>query len=125
MVVITKGFQPGHAKVGGREKGTPNKARNEVRAVIEAEGINLVEEFIENLKNYPHNPIAQNAHILKLMEWVYPKCKQTDDGMTVFQAFEVVKDDLRKRGIVLPIRGDSSSSGDATNIREDISIKSE
>lgn len=92
----------------GRPKGSRN--RNEIRDILEKHDINLIEEFIENLRNYPHNPIAQNAHILKLMEYVYPKCKETEGGIAATEAWEIVKNDLRERGIVLPFRDATSTS---------------
>lgn len=71
-------FEKGRAKTGGRQKGITNliAPKSEVRLLLEAHNFDVIKEFLENLKHYPHNPLVQNAHLLKLMEFVYAKPKQ-------------------------------------------------
>jgi hypothetical protein len=39
-------FEPGHKKLAGRQKGTPNKVNSVVSDILQAKNMNLVEEAI-------------------------------------------------------------------------------
>lgn len=63
----------GLGRLGGREKGTPNKRSQTIESHINLDEINLPNEILkccESLK-----PLEKAQIMLKLMEYIYPKRK--------------------------------------------------
>lgn len=74
-------FEKGHKKLGGRQKGTPNKRHTifeslEMIQTSDGEPVDLVKIFIHDLFQLP---AMQRAEILvRFMEYVYPKQKNIE-----------------------------------------------
>lgn len=62
----------GHARYGGRQKGTPNKAHNDIQALIDQvfEKVNPVEKLV-SLLNRPLDTATEARVFLRLMEYRY------------------------------------------------------
>lgn len=63
----------GLGRLGGREKGTPNKKSKIVESLLDFENINLPMEILECCKSL--KPLDKASVMLKLMEFIYPKKK--------------------------------------------------
>ena len=71
-----KPFEKGHAKMGGREKGTHDKRTMLVRDILEHNGINLIDEITRLI---PLLDIKdQVAALTALVPYVYPKLTSTE-----------------------------------------------
>jgi hypothetical protein len=70
-------FEEGHAKVGGRVKGVPNKStvqlRHQLREILGAEIENLPTYFAQLTDNR-----AKIELLIKLMPFVFPKMQNMD-----------------------------------------------
>lgn len=87
-------FQKGN-KIGF--KGRPRRltgTRADIRNALEQKNINLIFDFIENLQEYT-DPYAKNTHILKLMEFIYPKPREVE--ISEEQAAEVLQNVIKLR----------------------------
>lgn len=76
-------FEKGHKKVGGRQKGTPNKHRTifeslEEIQTVDGEPIDVVKMFFSGLLTMP--PYQQVDALLEFMQYLYPKQKVLDIG---------------------------------------------
>lgn len=70
---MPRSVNDGLGRLGGREKGTPNRKSLMVESLIDLDNINLPFEVLkccENLK-----PLEKANVLLKLMEFIYPKRK--------------------------------------------------
>lgn len=67
-------FQPGHEKKGGRKKGTPNRDKAQVRAIVECcLGKSIPERLMELVGGKNADPEAERDLLLDLMPYCYPK----------------------------------------------------
>ena len=74
-------FQPGHEKVGGREKNTPNKANLFARELLSGENC-PIENALKILKE--SGELSDNERLqgwIKLIEYVASKLKSTEIKM--------------------------------------------
>jgi len=70
-------FKPGHAKLGGRQKGTPNKTSATVREMLAASGVDPIQEILTLI------PTLLGSHDrvqvwLKLLPYCYPTLRSVD-----------------------------------------------
>lgn len=72
-------FQPGHTKVGGRQKGTPNKTTAVVLKAIQAEGYEPIVEILTLLAEV--TPREQLTVWLKLLPYCYPQLRAIELSM--------------------------------------------
>jgi hypothetical protein len=66
------GFQPGHSKVGGRKKGTPNKATQELEAICEKHGLNVFEAMVVLASN-EDDPDKKFERLKDIAPYLYAK----------------------------------------------------
>jgi hypothetical protein len=76
---MAKGFQKGHQKVGGKQKGTPNKITNDVRQRYK----DFVEGNLDNLDTWldrvaTTDPDKALDFMLKFSEYFIPKLQRTE-----------------------------------------------
>ncbi|WP_127139074.1 hypothetical protein [Flagellimonas oceanensis] len=73
-------FKPGHKKVGGRKKGTPNRYTEDVRKILKDVVFNELENIPDILEELP--PEKRIDVFLKLIPFVFPKVNNVvmDDG---------------------------------------------
>lgn len=65
-------FEPGHKKLGGRQKGTPNRETSVVADILKAHDFNLVKEAMGLYKET--TDLEFKAKVLSLLfPYVYPK----------------------------------------------------
>lgn len=64
------GFEPGHQKVGGRKKGTPNKAASEAREIVEKI---LGKSIPARLLELSKTPKEEREVLLSLLPYTYNK----------------------------------------------------
>lgn len=82
-------FKKGRKKTGGRQKGTPNKVKSDLKKQIEGFIVDNFAEFVKEL-NLIDNPTDKCKMYLKMMEFTLPKQKQIDlDGELQVGAIEV------------------------------------
>lgn len=75
-------FKPGHAKKGGRQKGTPNKSSAALKDQIEkALGGDLPSEIIKRILSM--DPEKAVAPLLDLMGYIYPKRKAVEHSSSL------------------------------------------
>lgn len=80
---MPKGFQKGHKKIGGKQKGSVNKSTETARLAI----AKLVNENTDNMINWL-DQIAQESPkdafdcVIKVMEYHIPKLNRTDLKVT-------------------------------------------
>jgi hypothetical protein len=72
-------FQKGHKKVGGKQKGTPNKATSEIKQAYK----NLIENNLDNITIWleqvaEKNPDRALGILIDLSEFVVPKLARTE-----------------------------------------------
>ena len=70
-------FQPGHAKVGGRKKGTPNKTSATVRELLAAEGIDPIQKILREVEQLL-SPMDRIYVWLKILPYTYPQLKSVE-----------------------------------------------
>ncbi len=88
--------EDGLGRLGGREKGTPNKKSTVVESLLDIENTNLPLEILkccESLK-----PIERAQVMLRLMDFVYPKKKAIAFVSPEEQESRVTKIILQKVG---------------------------
>lgn len=69
-------FKPGHAKIGGRKSGTPNRRTRFLHEVLDANGFSVVARLIELL---PRLDVREQADVLVgLLPYLYPQRKPMD-----------------------------------------------
>ena len=73
------GFQEGHNKIGGREKGTPNKLSKEFRLLIKSILFNELERVPEYLDSL--DPKERLDIIIKLLNFAIPKIKPIQSSL--------------------------------------------
>jgi hypothetical protein len=82
-------FKKGRKKTGGRQKGTPNKHKSELKRQVEAFCIDNFAEFVKEF-NLIDDPAKKTAQFIKLFEYVLPKQQQIDlDGALQVEAVKV------------------------------------
>jgi hypothetical protein len=73
-------FQPGHNKIGGRKKGTPNKFKlTKVRDFFIEREINPVEVIWNSLRQI-QDPVVKVGLMIRLLAWVEPKLTEVTFG---------------------------------------------
>lgn len=72
-------FEPGRAKTGGRQKGTPNKTASFVRDLLGAEGYEPIGEILALLSDV--TPREQLQVWLKLLPYCYPQLRAIELSM--------------------------------------------
>lgn len=93
-------FKPGHAKVGGRKPGTPNKKTQALQEILE-EGLGkgLPEKIVEIMHTL--DPKDQVKVLLELMQYIYPKRKAIEvsgaDGHPLEVYFQMNEDERKRR----------------------------
>jgi hypothetical protein len=91
-------FKPGCPRPpnAGRKKGTPNKATQQLREILDAEGLDPAKKLAELLPNL--TPEKQADICLKLMDFLYPKRKAValtnEDGSALFPAEPLKREDM-------------------------------
>jgi hypothetical protein len=65
-------FAPGHKKIAGRQKGTPNKTSSVVADILQARNINIVDEAL-NLYEQSTDIEFKSKILSLLFPYVYPK----------------------------------------------------
>lgn len=78
-------FKPGHKKVGGRTKGTPNKFNSNLHAICAAKNLNPFEALLEMANNKETEPGHKLGALKELCEYLYPKRRRVefeDDFLT-------------------------------------------
>lgn len=65
-------FEPGHKKLGGRKKGTPNRIATEVSDLLEAEGFDLVKESMDLYRSSNDDEVRQRI-LNMLFPYVHSK----------------------------------------------------
>jgi hypothetical protein len=94
----------GLPKSGGRKKGTPNKSTVKLSEIMLSSQFCMVKELIDLLPSLSKEKQADT--LLKLMEFVYPKRKTTEESHRY-----VDEDQEEFSGvIILPDNGRSASS---------------
>jgi hypothetical protein len=68
-----KGFQPGHERSGGRQKGTPNKKRS-LEEVCEEKGIDPFAALLEMAQDQSDKHLRFQA-LKEVCQYLYPKRK--------------------------------------------------
>lgn len=102
--------EDGLGRLGGREKGTPNRKSQLIESLINVDEINLPGEILkccENLK-----PLEKAQIMLKLMEYIYPKRKaiaheskdDIEDRVTTISLIEIgSREDLARHRRLLEL----------------------
>lgn len=97
-------FDKGHAKLGGKIKGTPNKATRDQRELITAiidKNIDRIQSWIEEVAET--DPKRAFDMVLGLMEFSLPKLKSVEltgsDGKDLFQPTIIVQSEQAKRDL--------------------------
>jgi hypothetical protein len=91
-------FKKGHAKMGGRQKGTPNKATQEVKDKLAAEGCDPIVELAKMAMD-PDTPDALRQKCLSdLCQYDSPKLKATSTQMDVSDDMHEFLEKLWTRG---------------------------
>lgn len=70
---MPKGFQPGHERVGGRAKGTPNK-RKSLEEVCQAKGFDPFDAMLEIAQDDSDKHLRFQA-LKEVCQYLYPKRK--------------------------------------------------
>lgn len=86
-------FKPGHQKLGGRQKGVPNKKRSifeSMDGIVTQDGepVDVVKMFFHALQTLPPN-LQVNA-LLDFMQFIYPKQKSMEVTSGESEPFRVV-----------------------------------
>ena len=85
-------FQKGHAKVGGRKKGEPNKATADVKALAGKHGPEAIAEAVRIMKNSDSDQ-ARMAAVREILDRAYGKATQLvagdPEGAAIRHALEV------------------------------------
>lgn len=68
-----RAFNDGLGRLGGREKGTPNRKSQTIESLIDLDEINLPGEILNCCESL--EPLEKAQIMLKLMEYIYPKRK--------------------------------------------------
>ncbi len=79
----------GLPKTGGRQKGTPNQKSAALINTLESLSFNPVKELVEAIQQLP--PSDKAIHLLKFMEYVYPKQKSLEVETTIEERVVEVK----------------------------------
>lgn len=93
-----KPFQPGQPKPAGsgRKPGTPNRATQQLREILEAEGLDPAKKLAQLLPSL--EPEKQADVCLALLKYLYPTRLQATvanpDGSDLFQAKPMTKEDM-------------------------------
>lgn len=66
-------FQPGHPKVGGRQKGSKNKFTRDLAEICEEKGFNPFEALLEMAQNPKTKGGIKLGALKELCEYLYPK----------------------------------------------------
>lgn len=69
-------FKPGHPKLGGRQKGTPNKSNFDLAAKLQSLDFDITRELREVFPKL--TPEMRAKVLLELHEYIYPKRKALD-----------------------------------------------
>jgi hypothetical protein len=72
-------FQKGHAKLGGRKKGEPNKVHWDLKSALQAKGPRLAEELVDIALNCK-NPATRVLAIRECFDRMLGKASQPIDG---------------------------------------------
>lgn len=93
-------FKKGHKKLGGREKGTPNKKRSIFDSLEEIKtedgsAVDIVKLFFEGLMTMP--AFQRVDALLDLMKFVYPQQKQLEIGNKDQEGFKIEIVDYKKK----------------------------
>ncbi len=78
-------FTPGHKRIGGRTKGTPNKASLPIAETCAFYGCDPLQAMIECLKK----PEYRFAAAKELLQYIYPKRKALDITLEHFTLEEI------------------------------------
>lgn len=71
-------FEPGHPKLGGRAKGTPNKTNSRISDLCKERGVDPAEVLIELLHDSDNEMRLKAARTL--MEYIDPKRRAEDSN---------------------------------------------
>jgi hypothetical protein len=79
---------PKGTRIGGRQKGTPNKATAEIRAAAQEYGPEALKTLVRLMRNTKDNPTAARAAAGEILDRAYGKAHQSisadiDAGITV------------------------------------------
>ena len=91
-------FTEGHKKIGGRQKGTPNKNTNTIREAF----TKLVEDNLENMTTWL-NKVAKDSPkealdiINKMAEYTTPKLARVENKIETDETINEVKIEIVKR----------------------------
>lgn len=93
-------FQKGHKRVGGRQKGTPNKRNTIFESLEEIQTedgrvVDVVKLFFKGLMTMP--PYQQVDALLEFMQFLYPKQKQLEIGNLDGEGFKVIIEDYSSK----------------------------
>lgn len=70
-------FQKGRAKVGGRQKGTPNKATRERQEAVAASGVTPLEYMLEVMRDKTADYARRDEMAKSAAPYVHPKLAAT------------------------------------------------
>lgn len=92
------GFKEGHEKLGGRQKGTPNKNTNKIREAF----TKLVEDNLDNMtlwltKVADDNPEKALTIINQMAEYTTPKLARVENKIETDEEINEVKIEIVKR----------------------------
>ena len=92
-------FEPGHEKVGGRKKGTPNKTTASIRSRIQKLVDSEYEAVLEDLKEL--SPKDRVNAFISMLEFVLPKLNRSEieDVSFDFEGFLQLSKEERLRRI--------------------------
>lgn len=80
-------FKVGQKKLpnAGRKKGTPNKRNTLVSEILEAHGINIVDQILVRLKSIPM--VDQVKTLTSMLPYVYPKLTNVEHSGEIKNPF--------------------------------------
>jgi len=91
-------FKEGHEKMGGRQKGTPNKSTNKIREAF----TRLVEHNLDNMTEWlekvaKNNPEKALTIINQMAEYTTPKLARVENKIETDEQINEVKIEIVKR----------------------------
>lgn len=102
-------FQPGHAKLGGRKKGTPNKVNKNIRKMLEEQLLPAMEN-IGNIINSIEDPEKKASVLSQWAAYIIPKYSNTtinaDNGrdLSTEEYINELNDNYKKTDVKINIK---------------------